>query len=180
MLNGCYSRCVGVYLEGFSGIFFSGRCSWIGAYSLGTVFFTYVELMRASKVYTSACILHVRWWHVSGDRLGWFGVNIFYERCSWMGAYSLGIVLDFFFFFSHEFTDLMRALKVLRSACMVYDRYWHVSGDKLGWFRVKNFSRKMFRNGCLLPRDSVGLCFVHIHRFDESFKSVDKCMYGPW
>ncbi len=45
--------------------------------------------MRASKVYTSACILHDRYWHVSGDRLGWFGGKFFHNRCLGMGAYSL-------------------------------------------------------------------------------------------
>ena len=56
--------------------------------------------------------------------------------------------------------DLMRASKVWTSACILHDRYWHVSGDRLGGFGVKNFSQKMFGNGCLFPRDSVGLCFL--------------------
>ena len=54
--------------------FFSSRCLWIGAYSLGVVwdfvvFFASADLVRALKVYTSACILYDRYWHVSGDRL---------------------------------------------------------------------------------------------------------------
>ncbi len=60
--------------------------------------------------------------------IGWvdLGWKIFHVRCLGMGAYSLGIVLDFFFFFTHA--DMMRASKVYTSACMVHDRYWHVSG----------------------------------------------------
>ena len=57
---------------------------------------------------------------------------------------------DFGFF---TCADLMRALKVYRCACMVHDRYWHVSWDRLGGFGVKKISQKMFGNGCLLPRD---------------------------
>ena len=86
-----------------------------------------------------------------------------------MGAYSLGIVLNFVFLFTSA--DLIRALKVYGSGCMVHDKYWHVSGDRLGGFGVKHVSQKMFMNGCLLSRDSVGL-FFHICRIDKSFDCV--------
>ena len=52
------------------GKIFSGRCSGIGTYSLGTLFFfTSADLMKTLKVWTSACILHNTYCHVSGDRL---------------------------------------------------------------------------------------------------------------
>ena len=44
MLDGVPSRCIGVYLEGFGGNFFSVRCLWIGAYSLGTAFFLHPHI----------------------------------------------------------------------------------------------------------------------------------------
>ena len=53
----------------------------------------------------------------------------------------------------------MKALKVYRSACIVHDRFWHVSWDRLRGFGVNIFLQKMFVNGCLLPWDVVGLCF---------------------
>ncbi len=66
---------------------------------------------------------------------------------------------------------LPRVMEVYRSGCMVHDSYWHVSGDRLGGFGVKNFSWKMFMNGCLLLRDSVGLCvFLHVQNWQELWR----------
>ena len=75
MLDEVPSRTVGVYLEGFGGKILSSRCSGMGAYSLGVVldfvfFFASAHLMGVLKVYTSACILHDRYWYVFGDRWG--------------------------------------------------------------------------------------------------------------
>ena len=54
--------------------------------------------------------------------IGWVDLEwkIFHNRCSGMGAYSLGIVLDFVFFFASA--HLTRALKVWTSACILLDR----------------------------------------------------------
>ena len=88
--------------------------------------------------------------------LGW---SIFHERCSGIGAYSLGIVLDFVSFFTS--VHLTRASKVYTSACILHERYWYVSGDRLHSFGVKKDSQKMFGYGCLLPRDMH--TYTHIH-----------------
>ena len=37
-----------------------------------------------------------------------------------------------------------------------------MSRDRLGGFGMKNVSQKMFVNGCLLPRDSAGLCLFFL------------------
>ena len=37
-----------------------------------------------------------------------------------------------FWLFFFASADLTIALKLWTSACMVHDRYWHVSGDRLG------------------------------------------------
>ncbi len=156
MLDRVHGRWVGVYLEGFHGKIFSGRCSWIGTYSLGTLFFWHLQiwqqLWKCTQVYAYFMIGTGMCLGMGCTDLGW---KIFHDRCSGMGVYSLGIVWDFVFFAS---ADLMRASKVYTSACILHDRYWHVSGDRLHWFGVKIFSWQMFGYGCLLPRDSV-----HIH-----------------
>ena len=167
---------------------------------------------------------------IGWDDLGW---NIFHKRYLGMGAYSLGIVLDFIFFFSHSHiwwelrkcthvhayfmigtgmclgiggvenfsqkmfrygclllrdsvglcfffhpADMMRALKMYKSACMVHDRYWYVSGDRLHWFGVKNFSWQTFGNGCLLPRDMHTYTHLHTtHTCMHTHTCIHTCMH---
>ena len=91
-------------------------------------FFVFAHLTRASKctqvcaylmIGTGMCL------GIGGVDLGW---KIFHDRCLGMGAYSLGIVWDWFFFAS---AHLIRASKVYISICMVHDRYWYVSVDRL-------------------------------------------------
>ena len=66
--------CLGIGCTDLGWNFFHDRCLGMGVYSLGIVFdfvffFAFTDLMKASKVYTSACILDDRYWHVFGDRL---------------------------------------------------------------------------------------------------------------
>ena len=86
------------------------------------------------------------------------------------------IVLDLCSFFAY--TELMRALKVYGSACIVHDKYCYVSGHRLGGFGLKNILQKMFMNGCVLPRDMHTYTHVFTHNTHmHAYAHIHACIH---
>ena len=103
-----------------------------------------------------------------------FGWKIYHVICLGMGAYSLGIVLDFVFF-SH-----LQIWGELRKCTQVYA--WFMIGTSmclqigcadLGW---KIFHNRCLGMGAYSLRMVLDFVFFHICIFDKSFENVHKCM----